>query len=63
MPTLVYSQTNVEDVDTTCEDHIYDETRYVAMERKIKPRAAVKKKEKQFNPLEDARYEDFPVFR
>jgi len=63
VPALVYSQTDVEDVDTDCEDHIYDEMRYVAMERKIKPRAAVKSKEKQFDPLEDNRYEDFTVFR
>ncbi len=63
VPALVYSQTDVEDVDTDCEDHIYDEMRYIAMERKMKPRTAVKQKEKQFNPLEDNRYEEFTVFR
>ena len=32
IPALVYSQMDVEDVDTTGEDHIYDECRYVCME-------------------------------
>ena len=32
IPSLVYSQVNVEDVDTDGEDHIYDECRYVCME-------------------------------
>lgn len=31
IPALVYSPTDVEDVDTGCEDHIYDETRYLCM--------------------------------
>ena len=32
IPALVYSQVDVEDVDTAGEDHIYDECRYVCME-------------------------------
>ena len=32
VPSLVYSQVDVEDVDTEGEDHIYDECRYVCME-------------------------------
>ncbi len=32
LPALVYSQMDVEDVDTSGEDHIYDECRYVCME-------------------------------
>lgn len=32
VPALVYDAVNVEDVNTTMEDHIYDEARYVAME-------------------------------
>lgn len=35
LPALVYSQVNVEDVDTTGEDHIYDECRYVCMENPL----------------------------
>jgi len=35
LPCLVYDSTDVEDVDTTGEDHIYDELRYMCMERPI----------------------------
>ena len=38
IPSLVYSSTNVEDVDTSTEDHIYDECRYVMMDNPITPR-------------------------
>ena len=63
LPSLVYSQTRVEDVDTDGEDHIYDETRYVAMERKMKPRVPKKQKIKQFDPLEVTGYDDYTGFR
>ena len=53
LPTLVYDQTDVEDVDTDGEDHIYDETRYVAMEHKIKPRVIREQIPKQYNPFEE----------
>ena len=33
IPALVYDDNRVEDIDTTQEDHIYDECRYVLMER------------------------------
>ena len=62
MPTLVYDESNVEDVDTDCEDHIYDETRYVAMERKIKPRENIRKPEKHFDPLEVTSYREYTGF-
>ena len=39
IPTLVYDQTDVEDIDTKQEDHIYDEFRYVCMANPIAPRA------------------------
>ena len=51
IPALVYSQVDVEDIDTTTEDHIYDECRYVCMEHPINP-PKKKLKEKQYNPLE-----------
>ena len=35
IPNLVYSDVRVEDIDTTQEDHIYDECRYVLMEHPI----------------------------
>ena len=38
IPNLVYDESNVEDIDTTQEDHIYDECRYVMMENPISPR-------------------------
>ena len=40
IPSLVYDESNVEDIDTTQEDHIYDECRYVLMEHPITPRKA-----------------------
>lgn len=40
VPALVYSPACPEDVDTTREDHIYDECRYVLMANPISPRAA-----------------------
>ncbi|MBP3370947.1 MAG: terminase family protein [Clostridia bacterium] len=38
IPALVYDASNVEDVDSDCEDHIYDMIRYVLMESPISPR-------------------------
>lgn len=37
IPTLMYSETKVEDVDTDLEDHIYDTWRYFCMSRPIAP--------------------------
>ena len=48
IPSLVYSQVDVEDVDTDGEDHIYDECRYVCMEN---PCAAPATAESVFDPL------------
>ena len=41
IPSLVYSKSNVEDVDTAGEDHIYDMFRYVLMMHKITPPKAL----------------------
>lgn len=49
IPSLVYSQIHPEDVDTSQEDHIYDECRYVLMEHPISPRKNVL----QLEPLKD----------
>lgn len=38
IPNLVYSESKVEDIDTTQEDHIYDECRYALMENLISRR-------------------------
>lgn len=40
IPLLVYDTHKVEDLDTTMEDHVADETRYFCMSRPIKPRMA-----------------------
>lgn len=51
IPNLVYSSSKVEDIDTTQEDHIYDECRYVLMENPISPRENVLKKIDEHDPL------------
>ena len=45
IPTLLYSATDVEDVDTHMEDHAYDEWRYICQARKISPRINVEPEE------------------
>lgn len=42
IPLLIYDEKKVEDVDTSMEDHIYDEWRYVMMENPINPPAKKK---------------------
>lgn len=37
IPLMMYSETHPEDIDTTLEDHIADETRYMCMSRPIMP--------------------------
>lgn len=51
IPSLVYDEHKVEDVDTAMEDHIYDEWRYVMMENPISPTPPAKVKPKPFDPL------------
>ena len=36
-PNLVYDESNVEDIDTRQEDHIYDECRYCLLYTSIRP--------------------------
>ena len=52
VPALCYSPSDVEDVDTRAEDHIYDELRYVLSEYPINPRFEQKTVNTAFNPLE-----------
>ena len=53
IPTLIYDLNRVEDINSDCEDHIYDETRYMCM---YSPITAPIKKEKAmdrgFDPLD-----------
>lgn len=51
-PSLVYSEINVEDVDSSQEDHEYDATRYVMMERRISPPKVEKKEAPGWDPLD-----------
>ncbi len=51
IPSLTYDEKRVEDIDTTQEDHIYDECRYVLMERPISPRKNMKEHIPQEDPL------------
>ena len=44
IPALMYDETRVEDIDTSLEDHNYDEWRYVCMARPIAPREMHHKK-------------------
>ena len=52
VPALTYSETDVEDVDTKGEDHIYDECRYVLMENLITPTVQPQVKIPEFDPLD-----------
>lgn len=45
IPLLIYDETNVEDVDTSMEDHNYDEWRYMCMARPIEPRIPIQPEE------------------
>lgn len=51
-PNLVYSEKNVEDIDTEGEDHIYDESRYAIMKNQIPPRRNVLHDHQLYNPLD-----------
>ncbi len=62
VPALVYSSTDVEDVDTSAEDHIYDELRYVAMENPINP-PPEKRTAVQYNPLDTEEYDSYGFYR
>lgn len=68
VPNLVYSETDVEDVDTEQEDHIYDECRYLCMEFPISRRVERKAPPKPYSPLdadagEDAGNREYSWFR
>jgi len=52
VPALVYSEKDVEDVDTDGEDHIYDELRYICMAHPIAPPAPAKAEIHAYSPLD-----------
>ena len=63
MPLLMYDEHNPEDLDTSMEDHIADETRYFCMARPIKPKRPAEQKTLLNDPLNQAadlgNYNDF----
>ena len=62
LPTLIYDEKNVEDVDTSQEDHIYDECRYVCMANPIAPTPPKEHKAIAYDPLDDSNYDDYQKF-
>jgi hypothetical protein len=52
VPSLVYDETDVEDIDSAGEDHVYDETRYFLMEHPIGPRYHHAPPAKLYDPLD-----------
>lgn len=52
IPTLIYDEHKVEDLDTKMEDHIADETRYFCMSHPIKPKAAEESRVLYDDPLD-----------
>lgn len=51
VPSLVYSELDVEDVDTNCEDHVYDETRYALMLNPMELPPEAVRRPYEYNPL------------
>jgi hypothetical protein len=52
LPSLVYDDTHVEDIDTDGEDHIYDADRYLMMDHPIPPREHHQIPIQLFDPLD-----------
>lgn len=65
IPNLVYDESDVEDVDTDGEDHIYDEWRYACMEHQIAPRKNIRQRVEVYDPLstEDIKYDPYAWYR
>ena len=63
VPSLCYSETDVEDVDTQGEDHIYDELRYVCMKNPIAPRPKRAPVPVEYDPLGTGEYDRYAFFK
>lgn len=66
IPELVYDDSDVEDVNTDGEDHIYDECRYACMLNPIAPPIPKQPKIKTYSPLDDdnrASYDRYDFYR
>ena len=53
IPTLPYSLTKVEDIDSDAEDHIYDEARYFLMDSPMPVRATPKYEPAGYDPFRE----------
>lgn len=53
IPSLIYSDTKVEDVNTDTEDHVYDEWRYVMNHHKMEGREPIVKDNRDVENIED----------
>ena len=51
IPQMMYSETRPEDLDTSLEDHVADETRYLCMSRPVAPVQQPRRKDVVFDPL------------
>lgn len=66
VPNLVYDDTDVEDINTDGEDHIYDELRYVCMKNPISPRPKQAPPLVVYDPLdtaEEVKYDRYDFYR
>lgn len=67
VPNLVYDETDVEDINTDGEDHIYDELRYVCMKNPIAPRPRKTPPPAGYDPLDLAearqQYDRYDFYR
>ena len=63
IPLQIYSETHIEDLDTSLEDHVADETRYFLMEHQIKPRTKNKETKPEFDPLDLYNEQNKRMFR
>ncbi len=67
IPSLVYSERHVEDVNTDGEDHIYDELRYICMMNPIAPMPAKEEIIPEYDPLDlykdKVKYDRYDFFR
>lgn len=52
VPALVYDESDVEDIDTDGEDHIYDELRYVCMKNPVPAPVVKTEAPRPYNPLD-----------
>lgn len=62
IPLLIYDEHKVEDVDTTGEDHVADEVRYMCMMDPINPPKPAPPPPKQYDPLDRSPLDNRPKY-